>query len=156
MTDKYHPGAFALQAVIVQSNALERELSRLLGLNATDYRALSTLQQLPAGEAVTMGRLGDALRTSAATTSALVDRLERAGYVVRRRAEADRRQVTLEATPLGWTRIMMLMRPLMDASDQYLKALSPDDDRAVSAFLVATVNHLTTRLETLASLEPFD
>ena len=40
MSHAYHPATFALQAVIAQSNVLERELARLLGLNATDYRAL--------------------------------------------------------------------------------------------------------------------
>lgn len=156
MTTSYHPGALALQAVIVRSNALERELARLLKLNATDYRALSTLQQLPRDGAVTMGRLGEALGTSAATTSALVDRLERAGYVVRHRAETDRRQVTLEATPLGWTRIMTLMRPLMDGSDAFLKSLGPDEVRAVDGFLRATLANLDERLEALTTLEPFD
>lgn len=153
MTEPYHPAAFALQAVIAQSNAIERELARLLGLNATDFRALSALQQLPRDEPVTMGRLGAALGTSAATTSALVDRLERAGYVLRHRAETDRRQVTLEATPLGWTRIMTLMRPLMDASDSYLKTLTADEARAVGAFLRQTIAHLNQQLEVLSALE---
>ena len=40
MSHAYHPATFAFQAVIAQSNVLERELARLLGLNATDYRAL--------------------------------------------------------------------------------------------------------------------
>lgn len=147
----YHPAAFALQALIAQSNALERELARLLGLNATDYRALSTLLQLPRDEAVTVGRLGSALGTTAATTSAIVDRLERAGYLMRHRAETDRRQVTLEATALGWTRISEIMRPLMDASDAYIKGLSADDARTVSDFLRATIAHLSTQLDLLAA-----
>jgi len=149
----YHPAAFALQSLIAQSNAVERELARLLGLNATDYRALSTLQQLPRDEAPTMGRLAAALGATAAATTAIVDRLERAGYVVRQRTEADRRQVTLEATALGWTRIFELMRPLMDASDAYLKGLSPEDAEAVNDFLIATVAHLTQHLEALTALQ---
>ncbi|MBB1484386.1 MarR family transcriptional regulator [Tessaracoccus sp. MC1865] len=153
MAQAYHPDAYAMQAIIALSNGLERELARLLGLNATDYRALSTLQQLPRDKAVTLGDLGGALGTSAATTSALVDRLERAGYVVRRRGEVDRRQVTLETTPLGWTRIMALMRPLMDATDDHLKALNADEVRAVSAFLRFMNTCLAERLESLATLE---
>ncbi len=149
----YHPATFALQALIAQSNAVERELARLLGLNPTDYRALATLQQLPRDEAVTMGRLAGALGATAATTTAIVDRLERAGYVVRHREEADRRQVTLEPTPLGWTRIAGFMRPLMAASDAYLKGLTPEDAGAVGDFLRATVAHLTQHLEALTALE---
>lgn len=142
-----------MQAIIFKSNELERELARLLGVNATDYRALSTLLQMPRDKAVTLSALGTALGTSAATTSALVDRLERAGYVVRRRGDVDRRQVTLEATPLGWTRIMTLMRPLMDDSDDYLKTLTPEELRAVGAFLRFMSWCLNDRLEALAALE---
>lgn len=153
MEEAYHRDAFALQRVILLSNSLERELARLLGLNAIDYRALSILQQMPLDRTVTVGDLGAALGTSAATTSARVDRLERAGYVVRHRSEVDRRQVTLQATPLGWTRIMTLMRPLMDDSDKYLKALTPAESGAVSAFLRFTVASIQERLESLTNLE---
>ncbi len=149
----YHPATFALQGIIAQSNALERELARLLGLNTTDYRALSTLQQLPRDEPITMTRLGAALGTTPATTGAIVDRLERAGYVARNRTEADRRLVTLESTPSAWTRIMQIMRPLMDASDSYIKALPPEDASIVAEFLSATNQHLSEQLESLSALD---
>lgn len=147
----YHPVTFALQGVIAQSNAIERELARLLGLNATDYRALSTLQQLGRGGTVTIGRLGAALGTTAATTSAIADRLERAGYAVRSRTGSDRRQVVLETTALAWTRIIEIMRPLMDASDAYIRALGPDEAAVVGDFLRATLANLTEQLDVLTA-----
>ncbi|HHU38753.1 MAG TPA: MarR family transcriptional regulator [Propionibacterium sp.] len=153
MSDAYHPATFALQAVIAQSNVLERELARLLGLNATDYRALSAIQQFPRDEAVTMSRLGSALGTTAATTSAIVDRLERAGYVRRNRTEADRRLVTIETTPLAWQKIIEIMRPLMGATDAWIKALGPDDARVVAEFLQVTTTLLTDHAASLAARE---
>ena len=120
-------------------------------LNATDYRALSALHQLGREAPVTMGRLATALGTTPSTTSAIVERLERAGYALRHRAEADRRQVTLEATPHGWTRILDIMRPLMDDSDAYLKGLPPEQARVVADFLTATVRQLTQHLQDLSA-----
>ncbi|WP_342372522.1 MarR family transcriptional regulator [Propioniciclava soli] len=153
MSHAYHPATFALQAVIAQSNVLERELARLLGLNATDYRALSALQQLSHQETVTMTGLGAALGTTAATTSAIVDRLERAGYAQRNRAETDRRLVTIEPTPLAWQKIVEIMRPLMGATDAWVKALRPEDAQLVTEFLQVMATHLTDHAATLAAQE---
>ncbi|MBB1496357.1 MarR family transcriptional regulator [Propioniciclava sp. MC1595] len=153
MSHAYHPATFALQAVIAQSNVLERELARLLGLNATDYRALSALQQLSRQETVTMTGLGAALGTTAATTSAIVDRLQRAGYAQRNRAETDRRLVTIEPTPLAWQKIVEIMRPLMGATDAWVKALRPEDAQLVTEFLQVTATHLTDHAATLAAQE---
>jgi len=153
MSHAYHPATFALQAVIAQSNVLERELARLLGLNATDYRALSALQQLSRQETVTMTGLGAALGTTAATTSVIVDRLQRAGYAQRNRAETDRRLVTIEPTPLAWQKIVEIMRPLMGATDAWVKALRPEDAQLVTEFLQVTATHLTDHAATLAAQE---
>lgn len=76
--------------------------------------------------------LGAALGPTAATTSAIVDRLERAGYAQRNRNESDRRLVTIEPTPLAWRRIVEIMRPLMGATDAWVKALAPEDARPPS------------------------
>ena len=150
--DAYHPAAVTLQAVIAQSNAVERELARLLALHATDYRALSALHQMRSAGTVTMGRLAAALNATPATTSAVVDRLERAGYAVRHRDAADRRHITIEATRLGWTRIMDIMRPLMADTDAYLKKLPPDEAQVVADFLAATAATLALHVERLSAL----
>lgn len=150
----YHPAAFALQALINQSNAVERELARLLGLSTTDFRALTTLSTLGPSGSVTMGQLASTLNNTPATTSALVDRLELAGYVARHRSETDRRQVTLSATPLSWHRIMVAMQPLMADADASVRALPEEHQRVVTQFLQATVAQLSRHLETLAAQSP--
>jgi DNA-binding MarR family transcriptional regulator len=65
-----------------------------LGLHATDLRALRLLAARP----MTAGALGEGLRLTGAATTALIDRLERTGYVVRERDAVDRRKVTIHAT----------------------------------------------------------
>ena len=144
---------FLLASASDNSGFLEGYYSWLLGLNATDYRALSALQQLSRQETVTMTGLGAALGTTAATTSAIVDRLERAGYAQRNRAETDRRLVTIEPTPLAWQKIVEIMRPLMGATDAWVKALRPEDAQLVTEFLQVTATHLTDHAATLAAQE---
>ncbi len=101
-----------------------------------------------------MGQLASTLNNTPATTSALVDRLELAGYVARHRSETDRRQVTLSATPLSWHRIMVAMQPLMADADASVRALPEEHQRVVTQFLQATVAQLSRHLETLAAQSP--
>ncbi|ALE73126.1 MULTISPECIES: MarR family transcriptional regulator [unclassified Pseudonocardia] len=66
------------------------------GLHPTDLHALLAVMRADAaGEPLTPGLLGSRLGLSTGATTALVDRLERAGHVRRTRESADRRRVTL-------------------------------------------------------------
>lgn len=78
-----------------------------VGVDRSHLNALAHIQQLVSeGEAVTPGKLGQRLALSSAATTALVDRMEAAGHIRRRRSEHDRRQVIIEPTPsageIGW------------------------------------------------------
>ena len=66
-----------------------------LGLHATDIRAIRLLRTEP----LTAGALGDGVGLTGAATTALIDRLERAAYVVRERETLDRRKVVVRAVP---------------------------------------------------------
>jgi DNA-binding MarR family transcriptional regulator len=50
---------------------------------------------------LSLGELGERMHLHISTCSGIVDRLERKGYVVRRRGSEDRRVVRLNATPRG-------------------------------------------------------
>jgi DNA-binding MarR family transcriptional regulator len=50
---------------------------------------------------ISLGELGERMHLHISTCSGIVDRLERKGYVVRRRGSEDRRVVRLNATPRG-------------------------------------------------------
>jgi DNA-binding MarR family transcriptional regulator len=63
--------------------------------------ASSALSVLVFGGDRHLGDLARIERVSLATTSRVVDGLERAGFARRRRDAADRRQVRVEATPAG-------------------------------------------------------
>ena len=64
-----------------------------LGVNVTDVNSLRLL----GGEAMSAGKLSEQLGLTGAATTALIDRLELAGFVTRERSSEDRRRVTVHA-----------------------------------------------------------
>lgn len=142
-----HPAAFTLQNMFNLANETEREVARRLGLNLTDYRALSVLAQLGP---VTVGRLAGELGATAATTTAIISRLEPHGYVARLRGAEDRRQVHVNVTPAATQAILDLMRPLVTATSTYLRALPAEHQAVVADFLDAAQHQMQDHLHTLS------
>ncbi|MBP1137373.1 DNA-binding MarR family transcriptional regulator [Arthrobacter sp. PvP023] len=143
----YHPAAVALQGLFTLANETERELARGMGINLTDFRALSALER---SGPVTVGKLAEDLGATPATTTAIVNRLESRGYVARHRGADDRRQVQVSTTPESSKGIMALMRPLMTATDQHLKALPAAQQSAVADFLDVARHLMRDHLRTLS------
>lgn len=79
-----------------------------LGLGRSDLRALNLLEHGPLGATVLAERLG---LTRPAVT-ALLDRLERAGYVARVPVPGDRRATAVELLPATWRAFARVYRPL--------------------------------------------
>src|SRR6187399_2560505 len=90
----------ALQAYQRSTQAFDDEVGRVLGLNPVDLRCLDWLTEGP----LAASRLAEATGLSSAATTAMIDRLERKGFVRRVRHEADRRQVLVELTDEGQAR----------------------------------------------------
>ena len=82
-----------LRKVSAQSVLISDLVAGLVGLNATDLECLDLL--LLAGPA-TAGKLGEHTGLTSGATTAVIDRLERAGFVRRRRDLDDRRRVQVE------------------------------------------------------------
>jgi DNA-binding MarR family transcriptional regulator len=73
---------------------LHQAIADRLGLNPTDHKALGFL--LDAGRPITAGRLALEMGLTTGAITGIVDRLEEAGFMRRKRDPADRRQVMLE------------------------------------------------------------
>lgn len=86
-----------LRAVVLVE-PLQQALARRYGVSLGDLRAIRVLGDL--GE-IPVSRLGAALGMHRSTTTDLVDRLEAAGLVVRRRDGSDRRVTTIQVTAKG-------------------------------------------------------
>ena len=142
-----HPATLALQSLFTLANETEREIARVMGLNLTDYRALSALAQ---SGSVTVGKLAEDLGATPATTTAIVSRMEARGYVERHRNTEDRRQVQVSVTPAADRGIMNLMRPLMTAANEHIKALPAAHQAVVADFLDVAQHLMRDHMHTLS------
>jgi DNA-binding MarR family transcriptional regulator len=74
---------------------LHQAVAERFGLNPTDLKCLDIAAREPE---VTAGRLAELTGMSTSAITALLDRLERRGFVERRRDPADRRRVYVHST----------------------------------------------------------
>ncbi|MDX6743970.1 MarR family winged helix-turn-helix transcriptional regulator [Actinocorallia sp. A-T 12471] len=125
--------------------ATYREFSRRfaawLGLHSTDAEALiEILGAEERGTPLSPARLSERIALSSGATTALLNRLEQAGHVVRTREHTDRRIVTLR----GSGRVQHL-------ADEFFGPLSDRVDAVMSAYpptLLTQVETLITDLRT--------
>ena len=105
-------------------------------LNETDMRALRyIIASMNSDVPVTAGALSDHLHISTASTTKLLDRLERAGHVVRRPHPTDRRAVTVEITPETHREVRRTMGLQHARRFEVARALSAHDRDIVTQFL---------------------
>lgn len=110
----------------------DEAICELLGVNRTDLRCLDLLsldQPMSAGELARASGL-----TSGAITFVL-DRLERGGFVVRRRDPDDRRRVLIEFVPEASERVFALHRPLVMDFRAAVDLFQPLELAAIERFL---------------------
>jgi DNA-binding MarR family transcriptional regulator len=79
--------------------AFSARAAKLAGLEAQQHQALLAIRARGADEPMSTRALSEELFISVSTTVELVDRLELAGLVVRRKSETDRRRTELSLTP---------------------------------------------------------
>ena len=106
------------------------------GLGGTDVRALIALLDLErAGVPASPTLLARELRLTTASTTVLLDRLERAGHVQRTARTDDRRRVDLAVTAaakqLGWA----FFGPVIDTTRAVLAARTAAERAVVDQFL---------------------
>lgn len=91
----------------------DEEIARLLNLNRTDLRCLDLLlQRGPSAPS----RLSVELGLTTGSVTAMLDRMEKAGYITRTPDPSDRRKVIVQATPEIAAQAMEAMAPLMEDS----------------------------------------
>ena len=104
-----------LRKVGAQSVLLSDAVARLVGLNSTD---LECLDLLDLAGATTAGHLAKHTGLTTGAMTAVIDRLERAGFVRRTRDPQDRRVVLVEARARSIGRIAPLYGPLVETTAQ--------------------------------------
>ena len=119
----------------VQQVVLARldEVLRPHGLTFARYEALVLLTFSRAG-ALPLGKMGERLQVHATSVTSIVDRLESAGLVVRRRHPEDGRAVLAEITDAGRELVERATADLVD-SRFALTSLEPEQLAALSDLL---------------------
>ncbi len=125
-----------LRKVSAQSVLLSDTVARLVGLNSTDLECLDLLEM--AGP-TTAGRLAEHAGLTTGAMTAVIDRLERAGFARRLRDDEDRRRVRVEALPRNFKHVAGLYRRLADSTARLHEEY---DDRQ----LTLVVDYLTRAL----------
>jgi DNA-binding MarR family transcriptional regulator len=128
----------ALRHVIAQVVLHNYGVAEQVGLSPRDMQAIHVLQL---NGPLTPGQLGAALGLASASVTALIDRLERAGYAYRERDPSDRRKVVVS---LDHERLGRDLAPRYAAQAAKL-------DRVAKKFTSAERATITTFLHELAA-----
>jgi DNA-binding MarR family transcriptional regulator len=102
---------YEFRASQVASDQIDDISAAALGINRTDSRCLDIVDY--AGP-ITAGHLAEQSGLTTGAVTAVLDRLERAGYVRRMRDTADRRRVLVEATDELRRRAMEFYGPISE------------------------------------------
>ena len=121
-----------LQRFGLERDRMRAALARHAGISATD---LDALEHLEADGPLTQRDLGDRLSLTSGAITMLVDRLEEAGWVHRRKHPTDRRYLLIELAPAALAAIPEGLAEYHTAIANLARSVSPAHQRAVVAFL---------------------
>jgi DNA-binding MarR family transcriptional regulator len=113
-------------------DAFDDAACAVLGINRTDARCLDIVDR--AGP-MTAGALARESGLSTGAVTALIDRLERAGYVSRVRDTEDRRRVLVEMTDLARAAAAPIWGPIAEEAGRWLSTYDEEQLRFVRDFL---------------------
>lgn len=109
--------------------------AKRMGLESSE---LSALEHLQAAGPMTLGRLGQRLSMSPGAVTALVDRLERRGYVERIPNPKDRRSALVRETEAGLEKSLEHLWPYIEEMRGIEGHFSEGERAVIARFLSAT------------------
>lgn len=116
---------------------LHHAIASKSGINVTDMQCINLLQLRGP---MTPGQIAETMfLTTGGAITAVIDRLEKAGLVERRRDEADRRRVIVEATKSGAVRELgERFEPVGERYEELLGAFNDEQLRLILDYLTRT------------------
>jgi DNA-binding MarR family transcriptional regulator len=122
--------------------AFDRAAAAGLGVSATDLHCLNIVENR---NGLTAGELAAESGLTTGAVTAVIDRLERAGFARRAADPRDRRKVKIEVTPAFYERAAEVWGPLAEDWRRRLAArFTSAELKTITAFL-ATAEELTAR-----------
>jgi DNA-binding MarR family transcriptional regulator len=128
---------------------LEDAFAAFLGVNRTDARCLEVLYR--SGQ-LTAGELGRHAHLTTGAVTAVLDRLERYGYLRRVGHPEDRRRVLVEATPRAVELAGIGYVPLAEGRRGVLDAYNQEELALVREVVLADAGVLTAQAARIAGL----
>lgn len=127
-------GEVAVRMRLLQQSfdAFDEAAAIQLGLNRTDLRCLDLIL---AQDPISAGELTTAAKLSPAATTTAIDRLERAGFVLRSRDTANRRRVLVTATEAARAAERTVYGPLGEAGASALRRYGEEQLAVIVDFL---------------------
>jgi DNA-binding MarR family transcriptional regulator len=147
MADPSSLGALLGRELSTAVVLFHQAVAERIGLNATDFKCLDVLAQQGS---LTAGQLAEVLGLTGGAITAMIDRLETAGFVQRERDPGDRRRVIVR--PCGNQANAQTLGPIFASLQQAMgeeltNRYSPEALEAIEDFLRRTIQVL--RQETL-------
>jgi len=122
--DKYYSRLEAVFVEMVRKLHVELAGQMVTGITGSQFFVLQAIQSKGR---LTVSEVAEKLGVSLSAITALVNRLVKAGLVVRSRDEQDRRLVWLEATALGKETLVNCIESRRKVSSKYFGQLSVED-----------------------------
>jgi DNA-binding MarR family transcriptional regulator len=116
-----------------------------LGLHPTDLKGLRLLGE----ESMSAGSLGERTGLTGASVTALIDRLAKAGYVVRERGADDGRRVTVHVVPQKLREVDTLYKGQHASMSKLLSKYSASEFSLIADFLEQTTQVLAEETKKL-------
>lgn len=130
--DGIRPIALALRHLWLGVDHHRRALAKALGLSATELAVLDHLHH--AGQ-LTPREVGERLGITTGSTTAILDRIEKAEFLVRAPNPTDRRSLLLNLTPRGERAMQWVLQEQSDLLAKAMSSISEDDTAALTETL---------------------
>ena len=114
------------------ASEFNEDLAKKLKLSRTDMRCLELIGRLGP---LTAGRLAEESALTTGAVTFILDRLEEAGMVTRRRDTEDRRRVWVEMVPAAQERLQCLQQPVAEEMRQVAQRFKADELAIVRDFM---------------------
>ena len=123
-----------------------------LGMHPTDVQCLSLLGNEPGP--FTTGRIAELTGLTSGSATRLVDRLEKGGYITRRRDARDRRRVLVEPVPAAMRRLGEFWDSLAEGRQAMFDGYTDQEMALLGRHMRRTTELAKQQIERLRALPP--
>jgi DNA-binding MarR family transcriptional regulator len=129
--------SLAMRRVIADAVLTNERIARGIGLNVVDLQTLGII--LDTGRPLTAGEISTRTELPTSTTTRVLDRLEKGGFIRRTSDPADRRKVVIEAIPERLAGFENAYADIMEDLRRLHAGFTADELEVVARYLEARV-----------------